>query len=389
MTAKIPRWLLPAFIGVLIGWISQLILSPYITPYIKSLINKDNDSNLANSAETLLNVHSPADELRTWINRGEYARFFEKYESLRLAEDDLLINEAKSIFLDHIDELIATMRAHKAAELLKRLLEIDANDIDVQLALAETYQYQKKFDAAIKRLYSARIYAHRPGEIEKITSKIRTSVEQYDEQLNAINDEQKLLELYQMLTSIEPDHVPYFLKLAEVQVARGDYAGATQSLNTIIYDPVFGEQAVDKLQQMRESEPQISQLDKTVIPLLRTGNHYIVEATVNEVDVLRLILDTGASLTSIKPQILINLGIDPWSSRDVRKLSTANGIVDAPVIVLPSLAVGDQAIVNIEIAAINFTEKPDIDGLLGMNFLQNYKFFIDQSKDVLELSPQS
>jgi clan AA aspartic protease (TIGR02281 family) len=151
---------------------------------------------------------------------------------------------------------------------------------------------------------------------------------------------------------------------------------------------VFGEQAADILHSLGQGKPQPIEAYETVIPLVRIGNHYMVEAVVNEADVLSLILDTGASLTSVKPEVLTNLGIDPWNSKDIRKLSTANGIVDAPVIILPILAVGEQVISELEVAAINFTEKPDIDGLLGMNFLQNYRFFIDQSKDVLKLSPQ-
>jgi clan AA aspartic protease (TIGR02281 family) len=391
MNRILPRWILPAIIGVSIGWISQPILGPYVSRYIDSLLNKniDNDvSNGVNSAQGRLKVHPSIEKLRASINHGKYGRVFEIHESIRFGDDDSLISVSEGIILAHVDDIVASKQLQKAAELLKRLLEIDANNIDAQLTLSDIYRLQEKFDAAIKRLYSARSYAHRSRELEKITTNIRSSVEQYDEQLNTAKDDHGLLELYQMLTSIEPDYAPYFMKLAEVQVLTGDYASATQSLNTIIYDPVFGEQAADILQKMGKSEPQNIEKYETVIPLARAGNHYIVEAVVNEAVVLSLLLDTGASLTSIKPQVLADLGIDPGSSKDIRRLSTANGNVDAPVVILPVLAVGEQVIADIEVAVINFTEKPDIDGLLGMNFLQNYTFFVDQSKDVLKLSPQ-
>ena len=391
MNNVIPHWIFPVIIGVLIGWFLQPVLGTHINRYIYSLLNENTNNNLSNSAhlrQDRTDEHSSIDELRSLIKRQEYEQFFKIYESLRFADDDSLINAAKGVFFGHVDEIVASEQLQKAVELLKRYLEIDAHNIDAQLALAEIFQHQKKFDAAIMRLYSARNYAYRPKSLEIITSKIRSCVEQYDEQLNTNKDVYRLLELYQMLTGIEPDYAHYFIKLAQVQVITGDYASATQSLNTIIYDPVYGEQAAVTLQKMAESEPQLIEEYETVIPLVRTGNHYIVEAMVNEEDVLSLMLDTGASLTSLKPQALTNLGIDPWSSKDIRKLSTANGIVDAPIIILPTLAVGEQVIKDIEIAAVNIIEKPDIDGLLGMNFLQNYKFFIDQSRDVLKLSPQ-
>jgi hypothetical protein len=42
---------------------------------------------------------------------------------------------------------------------------------------------------------------------------------------------------------------------------------------------------------------------------------------------------------------------------------------------------------GIEIGAIEIASAMGVDGLLGMNFLRHFQFFIDQGRAVLRLSP--
>jgi predicted aspartyl protease len=66
--------------------------------------------------------------------------------------------------------------------------------------------------------------------------------------------------------------------------------------------------------------------------------------------------------------------------------STANGLVQAPVYKLDSLSVGDWHVNHLEIGVLDLDSRSDVDGLLGMNFLNHFQFFIDQNKAVLRLS---
>ena len=46
-----------------------------------------------------------------------------------------------------------------------------------------------------------------------------------------------------------------------------------------------------------------------------------------------------------------------------------------------------MAVENIEVGVIDEFDNKKFDGLLGMNFLRHFKFFIDQNEPKLQLSP--
>jgi hypothetical protein len=49
---------------------------------------------------------------------------------------------------------------------------------------------------------------------------------------------------------------------------------------------------------------------------------------------------------------------------------------------------GEIKILDLEIAVLDFEPSDGLDGLLGMNVLRNYRFEIDQDKEILFMSPR-
>ena len=95
-------------------------------------------------------------------------------------------------------------------------------------------------------------------------------------------------------------------------------------------------------------------------------------------------------MTIISPQVIKALGYS-LSGRSGR-FSTANGEVDAPLVLIQSLAIGGQEVAPITVGAIELTALSgrsgvgdSVHGLLGMNFLQQFEFALDQQASVLEL----
>ena len=66
--------------------------------------------------------------------------------------------------------------------------------------------------------------------------------------------------------------------------------------------------------------------------------------------------------------------------------STAYGRVSAPVYLLESLSVGDWYVQQLEVVVLDLDGHAVMDGLLGMNFLSQFRFFIDQNASMLRLS---
>ncbi len=141
-----------------------------------------------------------------------------------------------------------------------------------------------------------------------------------------------------------------------------------------------------EIQQRREHEPKQVTMDKQ-------SGQMIVETTLNKKVKARLALDTGASVVVLSSKIAASLGIDvsiPASKADdVVEFVLADGRkVEARRVILDNVSVQGSEIEKVE-AAILFEQEDSVlanDGLLGMSFLGNFSFKIDQknSKLVLE-----
>ena len=65
---------------------------------------------------------------------------------------------------------------------------------------------------------------------------------------------------------------------------------------------------------------------------------------------------------------------------------TENDEVDALLVGIQSLTVGEQVVSPISVGAISLSHRTaSFDGLFGMNFLQKFEFSLDQQRSLLEL----
>ncbi len=207
------------------------------------------------------------------------------------------------------------------------------------------YLAKDDYLAAIDKLYEIRGYAYRPVMLQRITHRIRTIVNELDSSLKAGSDQYALLTLYQHLTQVEPQFAPWFIGLAAAQLSVNDEQAASRSLSLVLDDPDVGTQAQAMLSGISTS---LAEKQKTKflgsmtehegIPLQRRGNHFIVDATPVRGDNVRLLIDTGASMTIFTPEVLEQSGAGYQDTGKTGMFNTANGPVQAPVYILDSLA---------------------------------------------------
>jgi clan AA aspartic protease (TIGR02281 family) len=98
-----------------------------------------------------------------------------------------------------------------------------------------------------------------------------------------------------------------------------------------------------------------------------------------------MILDTGARFSSLSWETLKDIGYDPASTEDRVKIVTANGVIEAPIIKVKQLCVEKMCVENSEVIALAIPELAEVDGLLGLSFLCNFKTIIDYKKNILEI----
>jgi clan AA aspartic protease (TIGR02281 family) len=89
-----------------------------------------------------------------------------------------------------------------------------------------------------------------------------------------------------------------------------------------------------------------------------------------------LIVDTGATYTSISQQMAEELGLDLVSCAKVH-ITTANGRIEVPKVIIETLNVNGLEAHNIEATVIPVRPGSSFSGLLGLSFLRNFIVTID------------
>lgn len=122
------------------------------------------------------------------------------------------------------------------------------------------------------------------------------------------------------------------------------------------------------------------------VPLIPAGGgNFLVDTVLNGRVKARLMLDTGASLITLTEDIGRQLGLTQYSNAAELPFNTAGGEDWMPLVALDTVAIGSAQTRLVE-ASINSHIK-EIDGLLGMSFLGDFRFEIDHANKRLTLKP--
>ncbi|MBU1998363.1 MAG: retropepsin-like aspartic protease [Candidatus Omnitrophota bacterium] len=140
----------------------------------------------------------------------------------------------------------------------------------------------------------------------------------------------------------------------------------------------------EEYSKIEAAKAKVESLKPKQVLVSREGGHIFVQARLNNKVPAELLLDTGASLVLLSNEIGRKLGVDKDKKKSIVKMQVADGRqVEAQYILLDSLMVQgveakkvDAAVLLADVDDANFK-----DGLLGMSFLKNFNFKIDQSNN--------
>jgi len=123
------------------------------------------------------------------------------------------------------------------------------------------------------------------------------------------------------------------------------------------------------------------------VALERRGGVWFTEVPINETRAVRFMIDTGAALCAISPELAESLGIRPAPDAPVVELQTANGRTSGRFVRIPSIRVGETEAIDVPgvvVASANL----GYGGILGMSFLSGYVVTIDPARRLLNLEPR-
>jgi predicted aspartyl protease len=126
----------------------------------------------------------------------------------------------------------------------------------------------------------------------------------------------------------------------------------------------------------------------TSVTIDTTGSMVFVPALVNGLNA-RLLLDTGAGKTIIRPQLAQLAGIEPGREAPLAQITVAGGgQLSVPLVRAGTLSINEAAVLAIEIGVYEVVpDLPDVDGILGSDYLSHFTVTIDRQKGTLLLVP--
>jgi len=299
----------------------------------------------------------------------------------------------KNRLLDELKYLTEVGNNSDFSELVENYLSIYYDDIDVLLLLAEFNQVNGSYLEVVNVFLLAKTYAYSNGDQEKVASSFNRFVLDIDSAYTRQKNWWPLINFYGHIDTSGLMTSTYQYRQALAHLRSGDEAFAIEQLNQLLDDSLVGESAAKALSSLT-SEPDTPTIVYNAawegadsIALQKLGNQYAVNLDTKRRDSLKLLIDTGASMTAVSRDSFNTLNASGDAvEQDRRVFRTANGLVQATVFSVPELSLGPHRLENTQIAVIDFDTGRGIDGLLGMNILGQFRFQIDQESSQLLLS---
>lgn len=166
----------------------------------------------------------------------------------------------------------------------------------------------------------------------------------------------------------------------EVALAADDHERAEERLKAREYQgtaKTWADKLAARLQAHEESQ--------TVVVRFGPRDQQIrLDATINGMRRQEFIVDTGANTSSIPSSAVRALGIKIDDSTQVVGVATAGGVGLAYKVALDSVEIEGFIVRNLEVLVIDLPYDDDT-GLLGLDFLRNFRYEIDNSQGTLLL----
>ena len=118
---------------------------------------------------------------------------------------------------------------------------------------------------------------------------------------------------------------------------------------------------------VHEPAPRSVRGEETLVPLRHTRGNWFAEVRLNDTRTVRFVVDTGASLCVVSPEVAADLGVRPGPRAEMVPMQVVGGVTAGARVTLASMQVGDAEVENV--AAVIHSIGPGIDRLLGNSFL--------------------
>ncbi len=299
----------------------------------------------------------------------------------------------KPILMAHLWMLISSSSEDHFTELTEHYLSVFYDDVDVLLSLAEFNRSIGFLAEAAAVHHLVKSYAYTNRDTLKVEAAIDDFIRQIRANLVAAGDLFGLTNIYEQMRSLNLLRPIHRLGQAQIYLQTGNLITARDILVELTNEPSV-RIAAEKIMLEHQQQFASSNSNKIAlqndysdqIALVSRGNQYWADLEIED-NVVTLLIDTGASMTTLSRQAFQALpNTNNFDLIGQRMFNTANGITKGNIYRVDRLELGRFALNDAQIAVLDFKMPEGVDGLLGMNVLQHFRFHIDQGQQVLYLA---
>ncbi len=316
----------------------------------------------------------------TLLDAAKYQQAMEVLHEVR-QRDGALATSLRGELLNFLVALMEAEDAQAFTDLADAYLALVFDDVDALLLLAEFNQRTGYYFEALSVFQLAREYAYDAADKNKVHAAFARFISTVDQSLMAQNNRYLLSQIYMQADTVGLLSPSQQLRLAEIHFNAGDEYLSETVLARLLADASVGEAATALLAKIRSANSPVANDhtlgDERAVPLIKKGNQYVAVLQLDGYHDVRLLMDTGASMTTLSEHALARVG----SSLNFRELGsrmfrTANGVAKGRVLQLDTVTLGSFTLSDARLAVLNFDIGDDVDGLLGMNVLGAFEFRI-------------
>jgi len=357
---------------------------------------QNTSDNVTQSEQLKSEVNSASSSISTTfdqlLNERRYFDAMVFFEEQKQQSEQAAI-ELKRSLLNELKRLIQIRNNNDFSELIDSYLSNYYDDVDVLLLLADFNLANGSYLEVVDVYLLAKTYAYSNADEDKVTNRFDRFVEETDSAYTGRKDWWFLINLYAHINAsgLLTSTLQYRQALAHLR--SGDEVFAIEQFNQLLDDSLVGESAAIALNSLTDSAESPAIVASSPwegadsIALQKLGNQYAVNLGNNRQESVKLLLDTGASMTAMSRASFDALNISGDAVEQERRVfRTANGLIQGMVYSIPELTLGPHLLENTQIAVIDFDDTDrGIDGLLGMNILGQFRFHIEQENSRLLL----
>jgi clan AA aspartic protease (TIGR02281 family) len=181
-----------------------------------------------------------------------------------------------------------------------------------------------------------------------------------------------------------PDDVDIHLMGVQLALAENNWAEAENLLAMKEYPASLD----DKIKNLQNQISELKGQEGKIVINFTPGSRQIpITAVLDQGSYQQFIVDTGASMVTIPSSTARDLGLVVDTRSPMRKVITAGGVQYAPEVMLSSITVEGWEVNNIKALVLDIPNQPDL-GLLGLNYLEQFRMDMNTEEGILLLEPR-